>query len=115
MEITYIIFGSIILFIVYINVLSSISIIKASTLDKFQKTAQIFITWLIPIIGAKFVLHVLSESDPESIGWIPQPGHGWLIIGNTYHESLHGREQSGVENSDTFGGDSGASGGSGGD
>jgi hypothetical protein len=92
-------------FIVYLNILASVSVFKSTSLSGLQKVGQLIFSWLIPILGAKFVLHILSDSEPEAVRWIPQRGHGWLIISGVYHESLHGREHN-----DFLEGESGAAG-----
>ena len=81
-------------FIVYLNILASVSLVKSNDLSVFQKVSQFVFVWLIPIIGSKLVLNMLSEAEPESTEWDPRMAHGWLIIGNVYHDSLHGREDS---------------------
>ena len=81
-------------FIVYLNILASVSLFKSTDLTAFQKISQFIFAWLIPIIGSKLVLNMLSEAEPESTEWVPRMAHGWLIIGNVYHDSLHGREDS---------------------
>ena len=80
-------------FVIYLNILASISLLKAEMLTKFQKIGQGLFIWLVPILGSKFVLHLLSEDEPSSVNWIPQKGHGWLIIAGVYRESLHGRAE----------------------
>ena len=79
-------------FIIYLNVLASVSVVKSISLSGIQKAGQFVFAWLVPIIGAKFVLHILSDSEPEVVRWIPQRGHGWLIVAGTYHGALHGRK-----------------------
>ena len=92
------------IFVVYLNVLAFIGLAKSRELSSFQKVSQSVFVWLVPIIGSKLVLNMLSEAEPESTKWIPQFGHGWLIIGNTYHDSLHGRGDS--PSNDSSSGDS---------
>lgn len=78
---------------IYLNLIASISLYRASTLESFQKFAQFVIVWIFTIFGAWFVIHMLSEQEVESIPrrWMPQRFQGWLIIAGTYHEQLHGR------------------------
>lgn len=102
-------------FIVYLNILASVSIARTLTLSGTQKAGQLAFSWLIPILGAKFVLHLLSESDPDSVRWIPQRGHGWLIIGGTYHDSLHGQLQNAAVEHDAGVNDGDGAGNGGGD
>lgn len=92
-------------FVVYLNLLSTVSLIKAKDLTGLQKLGQVLFSWLIPLFGAKFVLHMLSESEPKSTKWIPHIGHGWLIIANTYHDSSHGNDNASF--SDFSSGDAG--------
>lgn len=81
-------------FVVYLNILASVSLLKSNDLSVFQKVSQLMFVWLIPIIGSKLVLNMLSEAEPESTEWVPRMAHGWLIIGSVYHDSLHGRDDS---------------------
>jgi hypothetical protein len=52
------------------------------TLEKVQKIAQLIFVWVIPIIGAGFVLHLVFDHSPDVIprSWIPWPFKG-LIYG----------------------------------
>jgi hypothetical protein len=38
-------------FIVYLNILASVSLVKSNDLSVFQKVSQFVFVWLIPIIG----------------------------------------------------------------
>ena len=91
--------------VLYLNFLSTVSLIKAKDLIAFQKLGQLLFSWLIPLFGAKLVLRMLSESEPESTKWIPHIGHGWLIIANSYHDSLEGNDN--FSSSDVSSGDAG--------
>jgi len=69
--------------------IATISLFKSNELDRFQKMAQLLIVWILPILGAKLILNLIAESDPDAVRWVPQKGHGWLIIAGTYHDKLH--------------------------
>ena len=71
-----------------LNVLATVSIIKAASLTAAQKVGQTIFVWLVPFVGAKLVLHLLSESEPEAVKWIRSTGLGALIIAGTYHDTL---------------------------
>ena len=51
----------------WLNILASISLRYDQTLDSFQKKAQAIFVWLIPFIGASFVLRMVYEHSPEAI------------------------------------------------
>lgn len=91
MEIVLLAGAALITFVVYLNVLTTVSILKASSLSRTQKILQLLFSWLLPIVGAKFVLNILAEGEPEVVQWIPQRGHGWLIGAATLHEALRSR------------------------
>lgn len=60
---------------IYFNILALIVIYYDKSLTRFQKTVQPFIVWLVPIVGAAYVLHLLFKSSPKTIprSWIPWP------------------------------------------
>jgi hypothetical protein len=56
-----------------LNVVASICLVRTEQLTRFQKIAQGVVVWLVPIVGALVVLHLLVESDPNMVRhrWIP--------------------------------------------
>ena len=62
-------------YVLYFNILASIVIYYDKSLTPFQKSVQPFIVWLIPIIGATYILHLLFKVSPKTIprSWIPWP------------------------------------------
>jgi hypothetical protein len=44
-----------------INLLASIRLYKCETLIPFQKKAQFIVIWLLPVIGALLILHLLND------------------------------------------------------
>ena len=71
-----------ILVAIYLSVLASLSVYCDKTLTSFQRYAQWATVWLIPLLGASFVLHLVYDHSPEAIpeNWIPWPFKG-LIYG----------------------------------
>ena len=67
MDIFIIISVFFILALFWLNILASISLRYDQTLDSFQKKAQAIFVWLIPFIGASFVLRMVYEHSPEAI------------------------------------------------
>lgn len=61
--------------LLWLNLLATLAVKYDHTLDKTQKIAQTFIVWLVPFIGAGFILHLVFEHYPQAIprGWIPWP------------------------------------------
>lgn len=67
----------ILLFLSYIwlSVLASLAVYCDKTLTPFQRYAQWFVVWIVPLLGASFVLHLVYDHSPEAIpeSWIPWP------------------------------------------
>ena len=61
--------------LLWLNLLATLAVKYDHTLDKTQKIAQSIIVWLIPFIGAGFVLHLVFEHYPQAIprNFIPWP------------------------------------------
>lgn len=53
--------------LLWLNILASISLRYDQTLDSFQKKAQAIFVWLIPFIGASFVLRMVYDHSPDAI------------------------------------------------
>jgi len=75
MDIILIVWLLVLLVTLWLNVLATMAIRYDHSLDKTQKTGQQCIVWLIPILGASVVLHLVYEHSPEAIpkSWIPWP------------------------------------------
>jgi hypothetical protein len=58
----------------YMNVISSIVLLSADTVENVQKLAQSLIIWFIPIFGALLVLRLAHDAAPDSvpIKWVPR-------------------------------------------
>ena len=81
-EITFIVIGVLILAIhVWLAFMASVAIYCDNTLELFQRYFQWTIAWVIPLIGASFVLHLVYEHSPEAIPkkWIPWPFKGMIF------------------------------------
>ena len=61
--------------LLWLNALATLAVNYDHTLNKTQKIAQSFIVWLVPLIGASLILHLVSEHYPQAIprNWIPWP------------------------------------------
>ena len=61
--------------LLWLNVLATLAVKYDHTLDKTQKITQSFIVWLVPFLGAGFILHLVFEHYPQAIprSWIPWP------------------------------------------
>jgi len=61
--------------LLWLNFIAMLSIKYDPTLSKFQKNAQLIFIWIIPLIGASFIIHLVYEHSPEAIpkSWIPWP------------------------------------------
>ena len=72
----------VILITIWLCVLASLAVYCDKTLNPFQRYSQWAIVWLIPLLGASFVLHLIYDHSPEAIpeNWIPWPFKG-LIYG----------------------------------
>lgn len=59
----------------WLNTLATLAVKYDHTLDQTQKITQSIIVWLIPFIGAAFILHLVFEHYPQAIprNWIPWP------------------------------------------
>jgi len=56
-----------------LDVVATVCLVRTVQLTRFQKAAQGAIVWLVPIVAALVVLHLLVESDPDVVRqrWIP--------------------------------------------
>jgi hypothetical protein len=66
--------GFVVLIVVVSNLMATVSLIRTSSLTRFQKIAQATIVWMVPFAGASLVLHLIGQSDRAVIPeWIPDP------------------------------------------
>ena len=76
MEIALIIIGIIFLAIwLWLTILGCIATSYDTTLDSFQRKAQILLVLLVPYFGAGFILHLVNMHSPDIIpkSWVPWP------------------------------------------
>lgn len=61
--------------LLWLNVLATLAVKYDHTLDKTQKITQSLIVWLVPFLGAVFILHLVVEHYPQAIprSWVPWP------------------------------------------
>ena len=61
--------------LLWLNALATLAVKYDHTLDKTQRITQSVIVWLLPFIGASFILHLIFEHYPDAIprNWIPWP------------------------------------------
>lgn len=59
----------------YLNVLAMVVIRFSIRLTRLQRVGQSVVIWLVPILGAAFVLHLLFIDAPKVMpkAWIPWP------------------------------------------
>lgn len=76
------------IYIIYINIVATISLLKSQLLNRFQTVGQAIFVWFFPFIGSKVVLHMLSEAEPDSVRWAPRVGLTWLYPRDRRVESL---------------------------
>lgn len=67
MNYVLIIFVLFVLVAIYLNIVSTVALLKTDVLEKPQRIAQIIISWVIPIFGSLFVLHILVSTDTECL------------------------------------------------
>jgi len=53
--------------LLWLNIIASIAVKYDQTLESFQKKAQTILIWLVPFLGASFVLHMVFQHSPEAI------------------------------------------------
>ncbi|MFT6388320.1 MAG: hypothetical protein ACJAUP_001698 [Cellvibrionaceae bacterium] len=53
--------------VVWLSIISTVAVIKDKYLDTFQATGQLIFCWLMPIVGATFVLKTILEYDPDIV------------------------------------------------
>ena len=84
----------------WLNIIASYSANSASTLDSFQKKAQIIIVWLVPLFGSLLVLYFVRQHEPEAIPrkLIPWPFRG-IVFGKRRkpHKHRDENEDSGID------------------
>lgn len=62
------------LIVIMANAMATVALIRTSGLTRFQKIAQGVIVWMLPIVGASLILHLIGQSDRAAIPqWIPDP------------------------------------------
>jgi len=76
--------------VLWLNILASIAIKYDNTLESVQKIGQHIFVWIIPLIGAGFVLKLVYDHQPETIPrcWIPF-GFKNLIYGKPPKRNKH--------------------------
>lgn len=67
MEILIVIGSVSLIILMWLNFIATIAVKHDHTLDAFQKKAQLIFVWLIPYLGASFVLHMVFDHSPEAI------------------------------------------------
>jgi len=51
----------------YLSVVATIVVMKARTYAALQRIGQLLIAWVVPFVGALFVLRVLCEHSPGGL------------------------------------------------
>lgn len=72
-------------FILYLNIAATVWLFKTKKLRPIRKWTQGMIVWLLPYIGARFVLSLLRETDPASLprSMLGYRAFAWLEMANT--------------------------------
>ena len=101
MEIALITAGAILILVwIWLTILGFIAVKCDSTLDSFQRKAQIIIVFVIPFFGAAFILHLVNQHSPEAIpkNWIPWPLRS-LIFGKprSRNKNRDGNDHNGID------------------
>ena len=76
--------------LLWLNVLATYSANSDSTLDSFQRKAQIIIVWLVPLFGSLLILYLVSQHEPEAIPQklVPWPFRG-IVFGKRRKPHKH--------------------------
>ncbi|MCG8429293.1 MAG: hypothetical protein MI754_18225 [Chromatiales bacterium] len=97
---TLLMFGVPALIYLWLALLGSVAARYDSTLDPFQRKAQMAIAWLIPFFGAALVLHLVQQHSPDAIprSLMPWPFRS-LIYGKPRprHKERDDNEENGVD------------------
>jgi hypothetical protein len=84
----------------WLSFIGTIAVRFDSTLDPFQKKAQILIVWIFPFIGASLIIYLVNLHSPEAIprNLIPWPFRN-LIFGKprASNKNRDNREESGID------------------
>jgi len=69
-------------FVAYLSLMATIGLLRTKTLTVGQKLIQGAIAWFLPIIGARLVVHFLSEQDIEAIPqrWAPNDTVNFYLL-----------------------------------
>jgi hypothetical protein len=96
-------------FILYLNLAATVWLFKTENLNHFQKWSQGVIVWLLPYIGARFVLSLLRETDPASLprSMLGYRAFGWLETANTRIDAWASDHSHPTHHHDSCGHDSG--------
>ena len=70
------ILAAIILIVILFNIYATIRVWSKNEFDKFQKTAQSIIVWLVPIIGALLILTFIKDDETPKGPRNPNDGQG---------------------------------------
>ena len=66
---------------VLVNARATVALVRSDAYSTFQKTAQVILVWLVPILGVLLVLYLLREVQPPRPAGSSadaQRGHGGL-------------------------------------
>jgi hypothetical protein len=68
--------------VTFINTMTSIAVMKATDQTSLQRTGQLLATWLVPVVGAMLVLHLIAEFDRPAIPdrWLPNQTINGLLL-----------------------------------
>ena len=93
---------------IWLNIIAIVAIKHDSTLDEFQKKAQIALVLLVPFLGVVLVLYLVNQHSPEAIprGLVHWPFKS-LVFGKQRpkYRNRDGNEESGIDLSTSRGQD----------
>ena len=64
------------LIVITLNVYAMLRVSRKNNLEKFQKITQSAIIWVVPIIGALFILSFIKEDETPKGPYNPNDGQG---------------------------------------
>ena len=65
-----------VLIVIILNVYATLRVSRKDDFEKFQKIAQSAIIWLVPIIGALFILSFIKADETPKGPYNPNDGQG---------------------------------------
>lgn len=81
--------------LVALNAFATVRVFRSDFTSPMQKTAQLVLTWLVPFVGAIFVIAMLSNSRPTRDPTCdPATANQYLLLQNTLPADTFGDSHS---------------------